>query len=41
MIEAGRGNTAIARQLFTQIESGYNMSIEAPLARRELEKLGG
>lgn len=41
IIEAARGNTAIARRLFTQIESGYPNSIEAPLAREELRKLGG
>lgn len=40
-IEAGRGNTAVARRLFTQIESGYPNSPEAPEARREREKLGG
>jgi len=41
MIEAGRGNTAVARRLFVQIESGYPNSPEAPEARREREKLGG
>jgi len=41
LIEVGRGNTAIARRLFTQIESGYPNSPELPLARQELEKLGG
>ncbi|WP_419937981.1 tetratricopeptide repeat protein [Candidatus Palauibacter sp.] len=41
MIEAGRGNTAVARRLFAQIESGYPNSPEAPEARREREKLGG
>ena len=41
MIEAGRGNTAVARRLFAQIESGYPNSPEAPDARREREKLGG
>ena len=41
LIEAERGNTAIARRLFTQIESGYPNSPELPLARQELENLGG
>ncbi len=41
MIEAGRGNTAVARRLFVQIESGYPNSPEAPEARREREKLSG
>jgi len=41
MIEAGRGNTAVARRLFSQIESGYPNSPEAPEARRERERLGG
>ncbi|MDE2662309.1 MAG: tetratricopeptide repeat protein [Gemmatimonadota bacterium] len=41
MIEAGRGNTAVARRLFVQIESGYPNSPEAPEARRERERLGG
>ncbi|WP_420461851.1 tetratricopeptide repeat protein [Candidatus Palauibacter sp.] len=41
VIEATRGNTALARQLFTQIESGYPNSLEAPAARRERERLGG
>ena len=41
MIEAARGNTAVARRLFVQIESGYPNSPEAPEARREREKLGG
>jgi len=41
LIEAERGNTAIARRLFAQIESGYPNSPELPLARQELEKLGG
>lgn len=41
MIEAGRGNTAVARRLFAQIESGYPNSPEAPEARRERERLGG
>ncbi len=41
MIEAGRGNTAVARRLFVQIESGYPNSPEAPEATREREKLGG
>ncbi len=41
MIEAARGNTALARRLFTQVESGYSTSPEAPLARQELQKLGG
>lgn len=41
MIEAGRGNTAVARRLFAQIESGYPNSPEALDARREREKLGG
>lgn len=40
-IEAERGNTAVARRLFAQIESGYPNSPEAPQARREREKLGG
>ena len=40
-IEAARGNTALARQLFTQVASGYSNSPEAPLARQELEKLSG
>jgi TolA-binding protein len=40
-IEAARGNTALARQLFTQIESGYSNSPEAMLARQELKKLSG
>lgn len=41
LIEAGRGNTALARQLFQQILSGYPNNPEAELARDELEKLGG
>jgi len=41
LIEVARGNTAIARRLFTQVESGYANSPEAPLARQELQKLGG
>ena len=40
-IEAMRGNTAVARRLFTQIESGYPNSPEAPQATEELRKLGG
>ena len=38
-IEAARGNTAIARRLFTQIETGYPNSPEATLARQELQRL--
>ena len=41
MIEAGRGNTAVARRLFAQIETGYPNSPEAPEARRERERLSG
>lgn len=41
MIEASRDNTAVARRLFAQIESGYPNSPEAEEARREREKLGG
>ena len=41
MIEAGRGNTAVARRLFAQIESGYPNSPEAPEATEERRKLGG
>ncbi len=41
VIEAARGNTALARQLFTQVASGYSNSPEAMLARQELEKLSG
>ena len=41
VIEAMRGNTAVARRLFTQIESGYPNSPEAPQATEELRKLGG
>ena len=41
LIEVTRGNTAIARRLFTQIETGYPNSPELPLARQELKKLGG
>ena len=41
MIEASRENTAVARRLFAQIESGYPNSPEAEEARREREKLGG
>ena len=41
MIEVSRGNTAIARRLFTQITTGYPNSPELPLAQEELAKLGG
>jgi len=41
VIEAARGNTALARQLFSQVENGYSNSPEAMLARQELEKLSG
>ncbi len=41
LIEAARGNTAVARRLFTQVETGYPNSPEAPEARRELRRLGG
>lgn len=41
LIEVKRGNPATARRLFAQIETGYPNSPELPLARRELEKLGG
>ncbi len=40
LLEVARGNTAIARRLFTQVEAGYANSPEAPLARQELAKLG-
>lgn len=38
-IEAARGNTAVARQLFTQIRTGYGNSPEASLAATELGRL--
>ena len=38
-IEAGRGNIAMARQLFTQIRTGYGNSPEASLAETELRRL--
>ncbi len=41
LIEVARGNTAIARRLFTQIETGYPNSPELTLAQQELAKLGG
>jgi len=41
MLEVARGNTAIARRLFNQIQNGYPDSPEVPLARQELAKLGG
>lgn len=41
LIEVSRGNTSVARRLFTQIETGYPNSPELPLARQELAKLGG
>jgi len=40
LIEVARGNTAAARRLFTQIETGYPNSPELTLAQRELAKLG-
>lgn len=41
LIEVERGNTAVARRLFTQITSGYPNTPEESLARGELAKLGG
>jgi TolA-binding protein len=41
LIEVSRGNTAVARRLFTQIQTGYPNSPELPLALQELQKLGG
>jgi tol-pal system protein YbgF len=41
LIEVERGNTAVARRLFTQITSGYPNTPEESLAREELAKLGG
>lgn len=38
-IEARRGNIAMARQLFTQIRTGYGNSVEASLAETELQRL--
>jgi TolA-binding protein len=40
LIEVSRGNTAVARRLFTQIETGYPNSPELTLAQQELAKLG-
>ncbi len=41
MIEAGRRNAEAGIRLFRQVEIGYPNSPEAPLARRERERLGG
>jgi len=40
LLYVARGDTAVARRLFTQVEAGYPNSPEAPLARQELAKLG-